>query len=503
MLRPHLELLDPDERGEVLEDWPEAESEVGNYHEAIGLVDAARRLYRLRDDRVGQSRTLARAAYYYEWAGERSHAEEHARQAIEVLGPVPEGKDLANALEVSAYLSMMAGDSRTGLDLLDRIFDAAGSQIDEHLLIRCLIHRGGILDDHYPAGLEVCEAAIERARAAGPWQEEARALCNHGWHAVNFRDLTTAETYVKRSMAVHAEHADTDTRGWSYVNTTYAWILELRGEWSLAEDLAREQLEIQGGYVRTFALPIVGIIEARQGRRVAAETLGEAWELATRSHEVQRLIGAAAAAAEYAWISGTEVVPVAELNQVLRRALEVGWPWPSGAIAFWLWHTGNLAEVPKSIAEPYRMMMSGEPIAAAQIWESLHCRYDAAIALSLGDSDAQIQATEVLETLGATAVAAKMRQQLRSRNVPVPRGRSHATRTHPVGLTSRQNEVLHLLAEGLTNLEIADRLFLSPRTVENHVAAVISKLNASSRDSAVAVARDKGLLEATQGATTV
>jgi len=503
MLRPHLELLDPDERGEVLEDWPEAESEVGNYHEAIGLVDAARRLYRLRDDRVGQSRTLARAAYYYEWAGERSHAEEHARQAIEVLGPVPEGKDLANALEVSAYLSMMAGDSRTGLDLLDRIFDAAGSQIDEHLLIRCLIHRGGILDDHYPAGLEVCEAAIERARAAGPWQEEARALCNHGWHAVNFRDLTTAETYVKRSMAVHAEHADTDTRGWSYVNTTYAWILELRGEWSLAEDLAREQLEIQGGYVRTFALPIVGIIEARQGRRVAAETLGEAWELATRSHEVQRLIGAAAAAAEYAWISGTEVVPVAELNQVLRRALEVGWPWPSGAIAFWLWHTGNLAEVPKSIAEPYRMMMSGEPIAAAQIWESLHCRYDAAIALSLGDSDAQIQATEVLETLGATAVAAKIRQQLRSRNVPVPRGRSHSTRTHPVGLTSRQNEVLHLLAEGLTNLEIADRLFLSPRTVENHVAAVISKLNASSRDSAVAVARDKGLLEATQGATTV
>jgi DNA-binding NarL/FixJ family response regulator len=148
------------------------------------------------------------------------------------------------------------------------------------------------------------------------------------------------------------------------------------------------------------------------------------------------------------------------------------------------------------------MMMSGEPTAAARIWESLHCRYDAAIALSLGDSDAQIQATEVLETLGATAVAAKIRQQLRSQHVPVPRGRSHSTRTHPVGLTSRQNEVLHLLAEGLTNLEIADRLFLSPRTVENHVAAVISKLNAPSRDSAVAAALEKGLLEHASQATT-
>jgi DNA-binding NarL/FixJ family response regulator/tetratricopeptide (TPR) repeat protein len=501
MLRPHLELLDPDERGEVLEDWAEAESEVGNYEEAIGLVDAARRLYRGRDDRPGQSRTLARAAYYYEWAGERSHAEEHARQAIDVLGPDPDGKDLATALEVNAFLSVM-GDSIAAQDLVDRIFDAAGSEIEEQLLVRCLIHRGGILDEQYPAGLEVFEEAIERARAAGLWQEEARALGNQAWNAVNFRDLTTAEALIKRSMAVLAEHSDTDTRVWSYANTTYAWILELKGEWSLAEDLAREQLEQQRGFVRTFALPILGRIEARQGRRVAAETLGESWELATRSDELQRLVSAAAAAAEYAWISGSEVVPVAELNQVLRRALEVGWPWPSGAIAFWLWHTGNLAEVPKSIAEPHRMMMSGEPTAAAQIWESLHCRYDAAIALSLGDSDAQIQATEVLETLGATAVAAKIRQQLRSQHVPVPRGRSHSTRTHPVGLTSRQNEVLHLLAEGLTNLEIADRLFLSPRTVENHVAAVISKLNAPSRDSAVAAALEKGLLEHASQATT-
>jgi DNA-binding NarL/FixJ family response regulator len=500
-LRPHLELLDADEQGELLEDWAEAESQVGNYDEAIGLVDAARRLYRERDDRPGQSRTLARAAYYFEWAGERSDAEERARQAIEVLGPSPDGTHLAAALEVNAYLAGMAGDA-AAMDLVDRTLAVAGSQINERLLIRCLTHKGDVLDDHYPDGLDVYEEAIKRAREAGLWEEESRALGNHAWNAVNFRDLTTAEAYVKRSMAVHAEHSDTDTRGWSYVNTTYASILELRGEWSLAEDLAREQLEKQGGYVRTFALPIVGRIEARQGRRAASETLGEAWELARRSDEVQRLVSAAAAAAEYAWISGTEIVPVAEINQVLRKGLEVGWPWPSGAIAFWLWQTGELAEVPESIAEPYRMMMSGEPIAAARIWKSLQCRYDAAIALTLGDSETQIQAVDLLETLGATAVAAKIRQRLRSQGIPVPRGRSRSTRAHPIGLTSRQNEVLLLLAEGLTNPEIADRLFLSPRTVENHVAAVISKLNASSRDSAVAVAVEKGLLELIRQATT-
>ena len=64
------------------------------------------------------------------------------------------------------------------------------------------------------------------------------------------------------------------------------------------------------------------------------------------------------------------------------------------------------------------------------------------------------------------------------------------------GLTARQSEVLSLLAEGLSNVDIADRLFLSPRTVEHHVAAVMSKLNASSRDEAVDKAAEQGLFAA-------
>ena len=59
-----------------------------------------------------------------------------------------------------------------------------------------------------------------------------------------------------------------------------------------------------------------------------------------------------------------------------------------------------------------------------------------------------------------------------------------STRANPAGLTDRQLEVLELLAEGLTNAEIAGRLVVSVRTVDHHVAAILAKLNVGSRREA-------------------
>ena len=70
------------------------------------------------------------------------------------------------------------------------------------------------------------------------------------------------------------------------------------------------------------------------------------------------------------------------------------------------------------------------------------------------------------------------------------------TRRHPTGLTARQAEVLVLLAEDLTSPQIADRLFLSTRTVENHVAAILMKLEVTDRHAAVVAAHNLGLLAA-------
>lgn len=60
-------------------------------------------------------------------------------------------------------------------------------------------------------------------------------------------------------------------------------------------------------------------------------------------------------------------------------------------------------------------------------------------------------------------------------------------------LTDREAEVLALMAEGLTNSAIAERLYLSDKTVRNHVSNIFTKLGVGDRGAAVARARDVGL----------
>lgn len=91
-------------------------------------------------------------------------------------------------------------------------------------------------------------------------------------------------------------------------------------------------------------------------------------------------------------------------------------------------------------------------------------------------------ALQILEGLGARPVASMVARRLRTLGVrAVPRRPHASTRANAYGLTDRQMEVLGLVAEGLTDVEIAGRLFLTPKTVHHHVAAVLAKLGVRSR----------------------
>ena len=285
----------------------------------------------------------------------------------------------------------------------------------------------------------------------------------------------------------------------SFERAGYAEILLWKGEWDAAEDLAAEVL---GSHPQRTPLNsdlvagrVLERLQARQGIPQAGSTLERTWSHAEAAGEMQILLPTAAALAEYMWLTGDhDPDRIARFREVLDEGIRLEFPWAGGDLAFWLWKLGELPATPEGVAEPYRLVIEGKPVEAAAIWEAKGIPYERALALMHGDEKAQLEALEIFETLGATAVAAKLRQTLRDQGVSVPRGKRRDTRRHGAGLTARQAEVLQLLDEGLSNIEIADRLFISPRTVENHVSAVLTKLDSSTREEAVSDALTQGLI---------
>jgi DNA-binding NarL/FixJ family response regulator len=78
--------------------------------------------------------------------------------------------------------------------------------------------------------------------------------------------------------------------------------------------------------------------------------------------------------------------------------------------------------------------------------------------------------------------------------LPAPGMTSLPDPARGTGVTSRELEVLRLIAAGRSNRAIAEELFISPRTVATHTTSIFAKLGVESRTAAVAAARERGLV---------
>jgi DNA-binding CsgD family transcriptional regulator len=265
------------------------------------------------------------------------------------------------------------------------------------------------------------------------------------------------------------------------------WRSELllhRGELRAAEAAAQEVLRRPTAAPVSMIMPLT--VLARTRARIGAGDwrgpLERAGLLADGTGEPQRLGPVAAARCELAWLDGDDAGAVAEAVRGRSLLDRDDCPWRRGAVATWL----PRADLP-GLAPPYAAEATGRWAEAAEVWARLGSPYERGLALARGGERTGLtEAALVFDGLGAAGSAARVRALLRARGWAPPRSRRPSTISHPLGLTAREAEVLALVSEGLSDAAIADRLVLSRRTVEHHVAAILAKLGVASRQQAAA-----------------
>jgi DNA-binding CsgD family transcriptional regulator/tetratricopeptide (TPR) repeat protein len=433
-------------------------------------------------------RWLSRLSWFH---GDGETAGREARRAVELLERLEPGPELAMAYSNMAQLRMLAGDEPAttawgglAIELAERLGETA-------VLAHALNNVGAVLTlRDWHAGAETMRRSLELALAADLEEHVARAYTNLATSAVDMREYDEADRYLSEGLEYCAGR---DLDSWTLYMLGYKARAELeRGDWDTAAISAHGVVDHPGVIritSRITPLAVIGRLRARRGDPGPWEPLDEALALARSSGEVQRLAPVAVARAEARWLAGDDEAAVREIDAPLALARETGDGRWTAELHAWRRRAGAVEVVPEDLTGPYALELAGSAAAAAEAWRALGCPYEAALALAYDGPDGARAAIAELNRLGARASAACVARRLGVRG---PRA---ATRANPGGLTAREIEVVELLAAGLRNADIADRLVVSPRTVEHHVASILRKLDVKTRGQAGAAAARLGIVE--------
>lgn len=483
----HRDELDLPELADLLEASARACYTVGDRERsALADQDEAVRIRRGLGDRValGSSlRALSRIAW---WVGDRHRAEEAAAEAVDVLSGTEDRRELALALSNVSQLAMLAERMTEARENAERAIELAREVDDRAVLAHALNNLGTARwAQGDPAGRDLVERSRAVALEAGLSEHASRAWCNVVWQLlVHLRPDEAGEELV--AGIEHAE-ADEQVAFWKYLTVERGLVALAGARWSSAVADAEVGLDATSP-IRCTALFVLGRVALRTGEP-ADELVEECWRLGRELDELQRTAPAAALACEAAWLRRDDEQVRRTGREVYAEACRVGsLPWRV-ELAHWLRLAGDPVD-PAELAgstHPYALSARGDWRGAADGWAAAGYPYEAAAALTGSDDDEVVlSGLAGLDALGGVRLADRVREDLRRRGVVrVPRGPIPATRDNVAGLTPRQLDVLTLLAEGLPNAAIADRLVLSVRTVDHHVAALMAKLGAVSRHEAV------------------
>jgi len=484
---------DPRELAALSDEYAGQLTLVDSWPRAADAYERSVELWHELGDARGEGHAYAKLATVY-WrlcrGPESVDAINRSLTLLEPLGPDPE---LARSLTLHA-LDAWRSNPATGQALMDRAL-AMAEQLDDPGARSRVVNNAAwaayLRDDDWRA---LMADALRIALEAGAEAATGHAYTNsYAMYAGDFR-FAEGERFWREGVQF-CDERDMTTFGTCLRGHRALALLDL-GRWDEAVTITEQVFATEASPVNLVTSQVAhGLVLARRGLPGADDLLDAAVASAEGIAEGEWISLTRLARAERYWLAADDDAARREIDRV-REVLALSMPDEDSQTAVWerrLLGGARNALVPR---EPWATWLTSDPASAAARWDDLGCAYYAALALSDSDRDEHLrEAITRFEALGAAATARRTRQRMKDLgHRAVPNGARASTRQHPLGLTRREDEVLLLLCEGLTNEEIADRLVVSTRTVDHHVSAVLSKLDVNTRGAATAQARRHGLV---------
>ena len=486
--------LPPGQRADLLSAWADERYHFDDPAEIAELRTGVVELRRRAGDRIGEGVALRKLARALGSAGRYDGAEQMAADAVRLLEEAEGGPELALTYAQLGYIAEVGYRADDALSWCSKAIELA-ARVDAPAALSLALQAKGEVDIMFhedPVGVTELEESRRISLALGDDVNAASAVLNLGASLGVVRRYSEARAALEEALAF-AQERDLDHFA-AYSQACIAWLLMEQGAWRQADALVEDALAQSRTFalLHVIALSVKGRLLARQGEPAAHGILAAAWNAAHEAAALSHLWFAVSGRLELAWLSGHDVTELAP--GALAALDEIPMPRVRSELAFWLVRTGVIDRPQAGVVGPHALHMSGAWREAAEEWERIGCPYEQADALSDGDEAAMRLALEIFSGLGAVPAADRVRERMRRTGLAdVPSRPRAATRVAPAHLTRRQLEVLTLLEAGLSNADIARRLYISEKTAGHHVSAILRKLGTKSRGEAAARARELGI----------
>jgi DNA-binding CsgD family transcriptional regulator len=463
--------------------------------EAINACESIQEILQNLNEPLLLGENYRKLADLFDWLAVPPKTQEYIGRAIEILESLPPSPQLAMAYSTRSGIDVGYEKPYSAIEWGEKALKLARALNEPQIEIHALANIGKakmyVNDD---TGENNLKKSLSLAQQKGLDRHVSRAYVNLGLNNLARKNFEDAQRYFTEGIS-HGYEKDIDIYRLNMIGGLSKITLD-HGNWDKASEKA--EYVVRQKFVdsldQRIAFAVIGIIRARRNDPEALVNFDKAIPTPDKKGECAFI--AKMAKAEAYWLSNKLEQAIEEIETNNLHIMESNNPWKIGELAFWLWKAGRLPEIPNNIAKPYLLQIKGDWRGAADEWKKLNCPYQEALALADGNKEAKRESLTILESLGATATINLIKQEMRKEGIKnIPQGPRESTKKNPAGLTKRQLEVLKLLTEGLSNSDIASRLYISPKTVDHHISAILLKLNLHTRAEAAKFARMNGISE--------